>query len=269
MVQCAYCEIDDAPTNEHLWPTSLHARLEAANKTNNKSFWLRRLAKEIPKEPTIKDVCAKCNNGVLSILDSYICNLFDKSFMNLPEKGDLVDFEFDYHLLKRWLLKMAYNSARIHNSLDIQAIKDMLPYILGSDTKLGKHTDLYLQLTFPEVIPDRDFIQGQAPDIPFLFYPTENRVGLFGFRVHGVGEKVLRAIHLRSYSFYLAYFRPGSDRSEQDKFCKVFLGEMENCVKLSPSFNNLQLKCGGMGAWQSFHGARENQIVEIKKPPII
>jgi hypothetical protein len=104
-------------TREHLWPASLHRRLIEANGQVTKNvFWLARLQREIPNEPQIKDVCAECNNVILSKLDAYICSLFDSTLAHVPRRNDRVCLAYDYHLLKRWLLKMSFNSARIHNS---------------------------------------------------------------------------------------------------------------------------------------------------------
>jgi hypothetical protein len=52
----------------------------------------------------------------LSQLDGYICALFDRYFIYLCQRHATVRFEYDYHRLKRWLLKMSFNSARVHES---------------------------------------------------------------------------------------------------------------------------------------------------------
>src|SRR4051812_11135562 len=122
MSVCAFCEQPGTMTREHLWPAALHARLFAANNQSQSAFWLRRLGKAIPAEPQIRDVCARCNNGALSELDTYICELFDRSFIHMPARDELVSFDYDYHRLKRWLLKMSYNSARIHSAPDLEAL---------------------------------------------------------------------------------------------------------------------------------------------------
>jgi len=124
---CAYCGLDKPLTREHLWPASLHRRLMegdedrlmGGDEEKHNSFWLAKLKKAIPSEPTIRDVCADCNNTVLSLLDAYICELFDHSFVHIPKRHERVEFEYDYHRLKRWLLKMCFNSARIHSSRDV------------------------------------------------------------------------------------------------------------------------------------------------------
>lgn len=150
---CAYCNLERPLTREHLWPAALHARLLHANAQEPSYFWLARLKKDISNEPTIRDVCAVCNNGELSRLDAYICRLFDIAMVDIPQRHARVRFEYDYHLLKRWLLKMSYNSARIHDSRDLFALRALLPYIMGSQLMLGRSVDLYLQLVYPEDVP--------------------------------------------------------------------------------------------------------------------
>src|SRR5277367_1688101 len=115
---CAYCGSDRSLTREHLWPDGLHRRLAEMAVEDNVGFWVAKIGKEIQSEPTVRDVCAACNNGDLSKLVTYICKLFDTHFIHLLERYEKVMFEFDYHLLKRWLLKICFNSARINASID-------------------------------------------------------------------------------------------------------------------------------------------------------
>jgi len=199
---CAYCKENNTLTKEHLWPTSLHKRLYSANEQSESFFWLSRLQRTIPNEPVIKDVCAHCNNITLSILDSYICNLFDKELINIIKFKEKISFEYDYHLLKRWLLKMSYNSARIHNSHDEKALEEMLPYILGEDDKLGRSVQLFALLTYPEEVEKKEIDKNNTSNETIIIEPSIHRVGHIFFRVPNIGQKILRVVHLRSFSFY-------------------------------------------------------------------
>lgn len=257
---CAYCKSPESLTREHLWPAALHSRLVAANNQTSNAFWLARLKKEIPSEPQIRDVCAQCNNVVLSELDEYICRLFDSTLVHIPNKDERVWLEHDYHLLKRWLLKLCFNSARIHNSHDLHALEAMLPYILGGDDTLGKSVQLFVQLSYPEEIPE-EYLSANAPtERPIIFFPNMNRVGHIFFRVHGVGQKLLRAIHLRSFSFFLAFFRPGEARVALDDFAEHFCRNSRTTL-LRPSRPQVELQCNGIGAWSSFKDSRDYQLV--------
>ena len=248
-------------TREHLWPASLHRRLATANSQTENTFWLARLKRAIPNEPQIRDVCAKCNNGVLSELDEYICGLFDSTLVRIRNRHERVVFEYHYHPLKRWLLKLSFNSARIHGARDLFAIEAVLPYILGKSDSLGRSVQLFVQLSYAEEIPESDLGPAVALERPVVFEPTLNRAGHVVFRVHGTGEKVLRAIHLRSFTFYLAFFKPGEGRAAQMDFANVFTRHMNETVLLRPSQNRVELLCNGMGAWTSFAGSQTNKLI--------
>jgi hypothetical protein len=232
----------------------------AANKQKTNAFWLSRLRKEVPSEPKIRDVCASCNNGILSELDAYACTLFDKVLWRIPKRNERIIFECDYHLLKRWLLKISFNSARIHRSHDLFALENMVPYIMGRADSLGRSIQLYLQLCFPQEIPKKDLVSHDAAD-PLIFAPIINRAGHMLFRVHGVGQKILRAVHLRSFSFYLAFFRPNERRAVQDDFMNIFMTNTPSTVLLRQSLPTVALSCNGMGAWESFKASRTSEFV--------
>jgi hypothetical protein len=52
----------------------------------------------------------------------------------------------------------------------------------------------------------------QLQDAPAVWEPQDNRVGLANFEMPGLGRKILRVVHLRSYSFFLAFVQK-ADRS--------------------------------------------------------
>lgn len=216
-------------------------------------------------EPTLRDVCQACNNGVLSQLDAYICELFDRYFIQIHQRGDAVRFEYDYHRLKRWLVKMSFNAARVHASMDIFVYPNLLPYIHGQSLSAGRSVQLYAQLSYPGAIPPENLRQPELAGAPLVWEPQDNRVGLLAFSAQGVGRKVLRAVHLRSYSFFLAFFDPQEKRSTLSDFSKTFLERMSATVLLSASRNYFDLVCDGMDAWQSFYGSRENSFISRVK----
>jgi len=258
---CAYCGSDGPLTREHLWPASLHRRVKEANLDSGSLFWLRRIEREIEGEPTLRDVCQICNNGVLSSLDAYICELFDNYFIHIVQRFERVAFKFEYHLLKRWLLKMCYNSARMHGSMDLVAYPDLLPYIHGRSLTAGRSVQLYLQLSYPGSIPRNHLIDPSLADAPQIWEPQLNRCGHIWFNVRGVGQKVLRAVHLRSYSFFLAFFEPGEKSLTSKHFANVFLKRMPATQLLLPSRQQIEIVCDGIDAWESFYASRENKFI--------
>lgn len=258
MSVCAYCGSMAPLTREHLWPAALHRRLIDVSNEKRNRFWLAKIMKEIPSEPTVRDVCAQCNNTVLSSLDEYICQLFDRSFVHIPDRHERVTFDYDYHRLKRWLLKMCFNSARIHNSIDVIAFPPLLPYIVGSSNSLGRAVQLFAQLSYPAEIPE-EYVDTDD-ERPTIYYPTMNRVGNAWFAAPGIGRKMLRAVHLQSFSFYLAFWRPGERREEIDTFTGMFLQRNPATVLLRASKTRGVLVCNGMNAWESVSEARNIQF---------
>ena len=64
---CAYCAKEAPLTREHLWPGGIIKRAKDLN-----TSYFGKLNKFIDAELTIKDVCAECNNGPLSELDTSV-----------------------------------------------------------------------------------------------------------------------------------------------------------------------------------------------------
>lgn len=253
---CAYCKKENRLTKEHLWPNSLHKRLYNANQQSESYFWLSRLQRVIPSEPTIKDVCAHCNNVVLSELDDYICRLFDTYFINICQFNEKIFFEYDYHFLKRWLLKMSYNSARIHSAHDEKALEVMLPYILGKNNKLGRSVQLFALLTYPEEVKKQEIDKTITSGETILVEPTIHRAGHILFRVPNIGQKILRVVHLRSFSFLMAFWPPTGVKAEQNDFESIIISKMNGLKLLHANKKIVTLECCGLSAWKSIKDAR-------------
>ena len=80
------------------------------------------------------------------------------------------------------------------------------------------------------------------------------------FTREGIGKKMLRTVHLRSFSFYLAFWQPKERREEIDIFTKTFLEDMPAAVLLRASRNRETLICDGMNAWDSISESRNVQF---------
>ncbi|TPM41392.1 HNH endonuclease [Mesorhizobium sp. B2-3-4] len=254
--ECAYCGLTDAPrTREHLFPTALHRRLQECNKVGH-VFWLRRLDKDVKGEPTLKDVCSRCNNGYLSDLDAYICREFDSQFSTIRQRFEKVLFSYDFHLLKRWLLKMAYNSARIHSAPDTFALKAVLPYIRGENDHLGRSVRLFLQLAYPAPIPPAERARLGGEEVPEIWEPRLNRVGITEVTVEGIGRKIIRHVALQSYTFMLAYSNPADGASANKEFAAEFLKRAPAAVEVKASQSEVATVCDGINSWDQFRQSR-------------
>ena len=258
--RCAYCNTSKPLTPEPLWPASLQSLLVNAVPGNTKAFWLARRRKTIPSEPLIRDVCEGCNHGVLAELDAYICELFVRTLFRMPAMDASIDFEYDYHLLKRWLLKMCFNSARLHNSSDRIVLEALVPYILGKDDYLGRSTQLFLRLCYPQEIPRSEIHPATGVDGRVILYPEVNRIGFLGF-TDGSDRILLRSIHLRSFNFIMTIWPLGKGKDEQNQFQDVLTQRLAGTIMLQHNLTKITLVCNGMGAWDVFKASQGNDIV--------
>ena len=128
MTICAYCEKDKKATREHVTPDFIYKLLKQEDGEHiswNSNF--DDYKKNV--ESVIKDVCAKCNNEYLANLDSYGQEFVE--YNNIHQATYLTNLvlHYDYQLLSRWLLKIAYNAARMTKS-DTSNFTPYINYIL-------------------------------------------------------------------------------------------------------------------------------------------
>src|SRR6185295_15223567 len=105
---CAYCSKQAQLTREHIIPSFVYAANPLA-----KFGYNPRARQFIHWEAQIKDVCARCNNELLSIVDGYakrfcVANRID--LLVTTEKT--FQFTYDWSWLCRFLLKVTFNSMR-------------------------------------------------------------------------------------------------------------------------------------------------------------
>jgi hypothetical protein len=128
MPKCAYCDSAGPMTREHVIPNFLYA---FKRQIGDVIGWNDNVQKMLPGDQVVKDVCADCNNGVLSRLDSYANDFFLKNGLLVQHNSaNTVLLQYDYDLLLRWNLKVSFNSAR-RTGAQAHILKDFIPYILG------------------------------------------------------------------------------------------------------------------------------------------
>lgn len=231
------------------------------NQQEKSLFWLRRSQSSFEGEPQVKDVCSTCNNEVLSDLDTYICSLFDSTIVRMPARHEEVEFAYSYHLLKRWLLKTAYNSARIHQSADVQGLQRLAPYVLGKDDRLGRTVSLFAQLAYPEPIPREAIPEGLDWAAEELLWPSIHRIGHLLFRAADGRQKLLRTVVIRSFHFYLAFWFPSAPNHLREDFERSLDLGLPESRRLRAGENSALLACNGCGAWRSF---RDSQSASLR-----
>jgi hypothetical protein len=140
---CAYCNEESVLTNEHVFPECFRKTFEAIitpTKTPTGE-------KAILSALEIRDVCARCNHGPLSCLDTYLCEINDLYFSKIVHPGDRIRFQFDFDVLLRMLLKIGYNVARARK-WPLENWHETTQFILGNGPcPEGFH--IFLQLTVP------------------------------------------------------------------------------------------------------------------------
>lgn len=141
--QCAYCETTEDLTNEHVVPDFYH---DAFGETIS-IVKTHADEKAVSNPQVIGDVCANCNNVALSPLDEYLAALTKKYFSTIVHSADRVRFEYDFDLLLRALLKVAYNVARTRN-WPIAVFREAREFISGRERRPSGFR-VFLQLLVP------------------------------------------------------------------------------------------------------------------------
>jgi len=208
---CAYCGNESSLTKEHIWPLSIIQR------SFSKSMrFSQRANKVFSADLTIADVCALCNNGNLSLLDSYLCKLYDEYFNEFAEKSSKITFKYDYNDLLRVLLKISYNTARANKNLTDTKLLESHKYFILNGGESPENFILFLDL-IPPTLNGNEKV-----------YPHSARSGSILFR-----EKVdwarIRLVSINSYYFYIIIIdsQPNSlKRTEVKKFISNISGTL-------------------------------------------
>lgn len=191
--KCAYCGVSSVLTKEHLLPECISKHWEKDVETNVKTG---KSEKIITGNPEIRDVCADCNNGSLSELDTYVCRLYEEHFAHLVRPGDGVKLDLEFDPLLRWLLKTGYNVARARRWST--SLEEVSRYILGRDAS-RRAFRLLLQLIIPTKVE-----RGEIRDFPDAteWPPRRHRLALLDVSLLP-GLKTAFMLTLNSYYFYV------------------------------------------------------------------
>lgn len=236
---CAYCGKSGNLTKEHIFPDFL---LEIY--PNYRTFGNIQQDKTVKAPPTIKDVCQPCNNGPLSVLDSYGSKLTRKYFKPPEDTKPPISFQYDYHKLTRWLLKISYNDARSikkwHREHEV-----FIDYIVGRN----QGPPLAITLLSTLIRPSKLTAQEQEIAGDEFWYPKVHKIGtVFAYnRDYDRQMHLGRWLGLNSFLLNLLAWKPGVPRQERKRIVKGF--EADNgLVKLKENENKVILTYGLMDA---------------------
>ena len=203
---CAFCGSQGKLTREHIWPKGIIHRTNYGSRTTSKG-------KVISGELTIADVCPQCNNGPLSILDGYICELYDQYFHRFHNKTSVVEFQYDWWKLGNWFLKASFNAARAAaNAKDISMLSRHVDFIRGID---NRQPDLAIWADLVE--PSFIFKQNDSGIlIAKEMQPAMTRLAKIKIPDFELKTYVIRMIAFNSFYFYIAapvepYMNPNMD----------------------------------------------------------
>lgn len=187
MKQCAYCGKVGSLTREHIWPKGIIQRMPELE-----ARYLDSIEKFVQSELIISDVCADCNNKKLSVLDGYLCQLYDTYFGTFIEGEEEIVFKYDYELLLRSLLKITYNSSRT-KSRDNNYFSSFREFILNG----GK--------SYENIIIKLDFVRPYILDGEKI-YPKSARCGTIETNCNA-DYLALRVVSINSYYFYIIIYK--------------------------------------------------------------
>jgi hypothetical protein len=189
---CAYCDGTKELTNEHVIP-------ECYLKTLGPTISIVKTPTEdkaIPNAQEIGDVCAVCNNGPLSLLDTYLASLSQQHFSKIVHPGDRIRFSYDFDQLLRLVLKLGYNVARTRG-WPLAVFREARQYILGKE-KCPPGLHLFLQLLIPTPAKNCKYtVPPGAQEVPPLPWHAELR-DVSGFP--GLASEI--SISFMSYRFF-------------------------------------------------------------------
>ncbi|ELY22214.1 hypothetical protein ACK8HJ_22185 [Vreelandella titanicae] len=225
MPVCSYCENECSLTREHIIPNFLY-RYQKRN--GGHIGWNEGAQKIIGGEAQIKDVCQRCNNGVLHDLDDYGREFLENAGIfveNFLIKQHVV--YYDYCSLLRWLLKISFNSARASKN-QASVFEYQKGFILNgsgsSDAEHPKETFLLAGLVKPASLSE-DEAKKYASQLPIS---DEGFSNPFFIRLSWVpaisGSHVIRLVVIGALVFHLVIFnnevKPGFRRSQVRRWLK-------------------------------------------------
>ena len=185
--KCAYCLQNKKLTKEHIWPKCIINRMP---ELGLKFLDSKKIVTD--SELVISDVCSECNNKHLSPLDSYICSLYDKYFINFIEEKRPFIFEYNYDLLLRTFLKITFNSSRTVTRID-NVFEKFRNYILYGN-EIHENIIIKLDIVTPTLL------NGEK------YYPKSARCGTICIKENS-DKYILRALSINSYYFYIIIFK--------------------------------------------------------------
>jgi len=243
MQTCAYCDGACKQTREHVIPDWYNGTPGEAE-----TFSARAPLTHVKGDLIVRDVCGRCNSGVLSELDGYGKELYERYFAAPVYAGETVTVEFDGDRLLRWLLKLSYNSARAQNA-DVRVLREYSKVVLG-ESPLPHRVRCWLDLVTPTYFdpmesvarPARRFEQASANVKEPLWF----RIGQFRLTAFPALLLVQRAVLVNSFSFTILIARVEAEWPcpEFERWTEVFTATYPAARSITPGGGSVTVATG-------------------------
>ena len=239
-------------TREHIIPKSIINLFQSANQTDGMQFIPKSGGKYIDGESTIKDVCATCNNEILGRLDEYASTKFAPQCIELMEEGQTRRLEYDYALLARWLLKIAFNSSRVSNS-DTELLKPYREFIKGN-SKLPKRLTIFATAIKPYHLSQEHQVQFEEKYgfRETVLYPQLFRISQILIPGQIGTPAVTRSFSLRSIMIVLLLGTKKMPEYQFKSLIRDFLVYYPEAKRVNPFGNSVTVTTGMRNAWDVF-----------------
>src|SRR5580765_8373384 len=225
--ECAYCGSAGPFTADHVWPKCFLDRFG-----RHAAHFSVRGKRVHGADYVVIDVCETCNAERLSPLDSYFCRLYDEYFFHLHDFDSTVTFRYDFSLLVRSLLKIAYNSARqgLSNPYPLAALQG---FITGRDS-CPMQLAIFAEIVSPSMVPQSD---GSICKV----MPNMYRSILGRFLGPGGDRILLRMVSVNSYYFHLIVPLATLTQEEFESVVTKFAENIRGVVRLSPDLTEVTI----------------------------
>lgn len=228
---CAFCDGENPLTKEHVWPSSFLERIGKGH-----AHYSPKSGRVHGSDYIVRDVCQECNNVYLSPLDEYFCALYDR-YMSTPfGANSSVTLEYDYDMLCRSMLKIAYNTARSAGS-ETEPFHRLCDYILhGGSCPDG--VALIAELVSPSYIEDSSGPVVKVKEVlPWMYRSI--RAGLMTPNGNAV---LARIVAVNSFFFHLLLSRNSEDFNCFELAKAEFLSKIKGTVVLNKNAMEVNLR---------------------------
>ena len=243
MLKCAFCDKSSQPTREHVIPDWYNDTPGDAE-----TFSARAPLTHLQGDLIVRDVCATCNNVVLSGLDGYGKELYERYFARPVYAGETVTFDYDGIRLLRWLLKLSYNSARAQNA-DTLVLQEYRKVMLG-ESPMPDRIRCWLRLVTPTYFDPstKDMHQARRDEHghPNVDEPLWFRIGQMRLTTHPALMLVQRVVILNSFCFTLLIARADAEWPcpEFDEWSNMFASVYPDAKPVLPLVGTLTISTG-------------------------